>query len=358
MSSIVNPLIILTNFHSRFTGVSATIANLAERHEKQFDVVILGKRLPVSTPQIGRWQLPRFFWKRGHDKISIWHARRNSEMLLGLFAKHVLRIPLRLVFTTVALRRHSFFPRFLLSKMDTIIATTHEASSYVDRCDAIIPHGIDTEIFTPPEDKLAAWQQSGLPGKYGIGIFGRIRAEKGTDLFVEAMCRLLPKYPEFTAIIAGHCKSKDIPFKEALKKKLSDAGIEDRVIWLGQVSADERHLWFQRIAVCVAPPRYEGFGLTPVEAMSCGATVVATRTGIFPTLIEGGKTGYVVDVGDTDSLVKALDSCLINPAEIIQQGQAGREHVCRYYDIRQEATAIEAVYQKILVTSSLQENLK
>ena len=85
---------------------------------------------------------------------------------------------------------------------------------------------------------------------------------------------------------------------------------------------------------------------------------MATRTGIFPTLIEGGKTGYVVDVGDTDSLVKALDSCLINPAEIIQQGQAGREHVCRYYDIRQEAAAIEAVYQKILVTSSLHEDLK
>ena len=352
MSSIVNPLIILTNFHSRFTGVSATIANLAERHEKQFDVVILGKRLPVSTPQIGRWQLPRLFWKHGYSNVSIWHARRNSEMLLGIIAKYILRIPLKLVFTTVALRRHSYFPRFLLSKMDTIIATTTEASSYVDRCDAIIPHGIDTDVFTPPEDKHVAWRQSGLPGKYGIGIFGRVRAEKGTDLFIDAMCQLLPRYPEFTAIIAGHCKPKDIPFKEKLKEKLAAAGIEDRVIWLGQVSAEERHLWFQRIVLCIAPPRYEGFGLTPIEAMSCGSAVVATRTGVFPTLIEEGRTGHIIDIGDTKSLVKVVGNWLMDPDQTIRKGQLGREHVCRHYDIRQEAASIESIYEKILIKNS------
>jgi mannosyltransferase len=352
VSSIVNPLIILTNFHSRFTGVSATITNLAERHEQQYDVVILGKRLPVSTRQIGRWQLLRLFWNNGYRKLSIWHARRNSEMFLGIIAKYLFRVPLRLVFTTVALRRHSIFPRLLLSKMDAIIATTPEASSFVDRCDAIIPHGINTEVFTPPEDKLAAWRQSGLPGKYGIGIFGRIRAEKGTDLFIEAMCQLLPRYPDFTAIVAGHCKPKDLPFKEELKRKLSNAGVENRVIWLGQVSAEERHLWFQRIVLCIAPPRYEGFGLTPVEAMSCGAAVVATRTGVFPTLIEEGETGHVVDIGDTKSLVNAVDNCLIDPVQTMRKGNLGREHVCRYYDIRQEAASIEAVYEKILITTS------
>ena len=286
--------------------------------------------------------------------MRIWHARRNSEMLLGLLAKHLLRIPLKLVFTSVALRRHSFFPRFLLSKMDTIIATTQEAASFVDRCDAIIPHGIDTEAFIPPQDKVTAWQESGLPGKYGIGIFGRIRAEKGTDLFVETMCRLLPKYPEFTAIIAGYCKSSDLAFKQSLEQKLRDAGIENRVIWLGHVSAEERHLWFQRICLCVAPPRYEGFGLTPIEAMSCGAAVVATRTGVFPTLIEEGKTGHLVNLGDLESLTRAVDGCIADPSGTIQKGKAGREHVCRHYDIRQEVTAIEAVYQKLLTISSPQ----
>ena len=348
MASIVDPQIILTNFHPRFTGVSATITNLAERHEKSFDIVILGDPLPVSTPQVTRWQFPRLLWKRNGRKVRIWHARRNSEMLLGLFAKHILRMPLKLVFTTVAIRKHSSFPRFLLSKMDTIIATTRAAASYVDRCDAIIPHGIDTTVFTPPEDKSAAWQQSGLPGKYGIGIFGRVRAEKGTDLFVESMCRLLPKYPEFTAIIAGHCKSNDLPFQRKLEERLKEVGLEDRVFWLGQVSAEERHLWFQRISICVAPPRYEGFGLTPVEAMASGAAVVATRTGVFPTLIEEGKTGHLIDIGDLGALTQSLDWCFAHPLETIEKGRAGRDHVCQHYDIRQEAAAIESVYNHIL----------
>jgi mannosyltransferase len=346
--TVVNPQVILTNFNSRFTGVSATIANLAERHEQRFDVVILGKPLPVSTPQMGRWQLPRFLWGRATRPVRIWHARRNSEMLLGLLAKHLLRMPLKLVFTTVALRRHSALPRLLLSSMDAIIATTEEAASFVDHCDVIVPHGIDTSCFTPPENKQQCWKQSGLPGKYGIGIFGRVRSEKGTDLFVEAMCRVLPHYPDFTAVIAGHCKGKDQRFKKLLEKKLAAADIKDRVLWLGEVSAEERHLWFQRICLCVAPPRYEGFGLTPVEAMSCGAAVIATRTGIFPTLIEEGKTGYVVEVGDLGGLCEALERCLANPEGTLQMGCEGRQHVQDNYDIRQEAEGIEAVYRKIL----------
>ena len=269
-------------------------------------------------------------------------------MLMGLLAKHLLRIPLKLVFTTVALRRHSMFPRLLLSSMDAIIATTEAAAAFVDHCDAIVPHGVDTSRFSPPKDKQQCWQQSGLPGKYGIGIFGRVRPEKGTDLFVEAMCRVLPRHPEFTAIIAGRCKAWDKRFKKSLVKKLAAAGIEDRVIWLGEVPAEERHLWFQRICICVAPSRYEGFGLTPIEAMACGAAVVATRTGIFPTLIEEGKTGHVVDVGDLGGLCAALERCLADPRGTLRMGRAGREHVSRSYDINQEAAGIEAVYQRLL----------
>ena len=143
-----------------------------------------------------------------------------------------------------------------------------------------------------------------------------------------------------------------------MKKKLVDAGVDDRVIWLGQVSAEERHRWFQRIVLCVAPPRYEGFGLTPIEAMSCGAAVVATRTGVFPTLINEDETGHLVDIGDTKALVAAIGHCLADPDQTIRKGKSGRQHVCSYYDIRQEATAIEAVYEKILMGDSSLKAIK
>jgi mannosyltransferase len=64
----------------------------------------------------------------------------------------------------------------------------------------IVPHGVDVERFAPSADRGAEWKKAGYPGKYGIGIVGRIRKEKGTDLFVEAMCRVLPQRPDFTAL--------------------------------------------------------------------------------------------------------------------------------------------------------------
>ncbi|KKL79750.1 hypothetical protein LCGC14_2011700, partial [marine sediment metagenome] len=194
---------------------------------------------------------------------------------------------------------------------------------------------------------LACWQSSGLPGKYGIGIFGRVRPEKGTDLFVEAMCRLLPRYGDFVAVIAGRWKSKDADFQQALVQQIEEAGISDRVVWLDEVPPDQRHLWFQRICLCVAAPRYEGFGLTPIEAMSCGAAVVATRTGFFAELIEEGKTGHVVDIDDLDALTARIEQCLEDPQSLLQMGRNARHHAADRHDCSREAEGIERVYQKI-----------
>ncbi len=343
-----NPEVVLANMHGSFTGVSATIANLAEHHARRFDTAIFGHELPTHVRLLGWWEMARMLWQRPAGRhVRIWHARRNPEMWLGLFLKYVLRSPLKLVFTTVALRRHSRVPRLLISAMDAIIATTPQAATFVPRCDAIVPHGIDTSIFVPPESKLRAWLDSGLPGRYGIGTFGRVRPEKGTDLFVEALCRVLPRFPEFTAVIAGRWKGSDQPFQQALVEKIVAAGLSERIIWLGEVPAHERHLWFQRISLCVAAPRYEGFGLTPLEAMSCGAAAVATRTGIFPTLIEDGKTGYVVDVDDVEALTDRIERCLQDPQELLEMGRRGRQHVVANYDIRAEAAGIERIYEKI-----------
>ena len=78
-------------------------------------------------------------------------------------------------------------------------------------------HGVDTDSYAPPPDRAAAFAESGLPGRYAIGCFGRVRAQKGTDVFVEAMCRLLPRYPDFTAVIVGAVVPEQQGFANELK---------------------------------------------------------------------------------------------------------------------------------------------
>lgn len=100
-----NPEVVLANMHGSFTGVSATIANLAEHHARRFDTAIFGHELPTHVRLLGWWEMARMLWQRPAGRhVRIWHARRNPEMWLGLFLKYVLRSPLKLVFTTVALR--------------------------------------------------------------------------------------------------------------------------------------------------------------------------------------------------------------------------------------------------------------
>ena len=53
------------------------------------------------------------------------------------------------------------------------------------------------------EALFSAGAETGLPGKYGVGVFGRVRHQKGSDLFIEAMIRLLPNYPAWTAVVTG-----------------------------------------------------------------------------------------------------------------------------------------------------------
>ena len=275
----------------------------------------------------------------------IWHVRRDHEMLLGICVRDVLKFPILLVFTSAAKHRHSWFPRWLISKMNGVVATTPEAGSYVPNTTKIVPHGISLKRFSPPKDKATAWQKTGLPGKYGIGVFGRVRPDKGTDIYVDAMIELLPKFPDYTAVIAGLCQSQYSEFKQILLNKIRDHSLFDRILFLDEIPPDKIAELYQNILITVACPRYEPFGLTPLEGMACGCAVVATDTGAFKTIVEEGVTGYVVPTEDVSALVKALKILMGDPNRTIKIGQAGRDRVTASFSVEKEAQGIREVYE-------------
>src|SRR5258705_11380692 len=107
-------------------------------------------------------------------------------------------------------------------------------------------HGVDTDRYAPPADRAAAFVQSGLPGRYAIGCFGRVRAQKGTDVFVAAMCRLLPRYPDFTAIIVGAVVPEQQGFANGLKQQIEAAGLQSRIVTTGGPRIARVQRWIQR----------------------------------------------------------------------------------------------------------------
>ena len=351
----MNPEVIITNMKKRYSGVSGTINALLPVQAKTLSIGFVGTDLPgaklakASYPDrffyLSVWQAIRISRKRlPNGQPRIWHVRRDPEMMLTIFLRDVLRFPIKIVFTSAAKHRHSWFPRWLISKMNGVIATMPEAASFVPNTTRIVPHGISLERFSPPADKLTVWQRTGLPGKYGIGTFGRVRPDKGMDIFVYAMIRLLPEFPEYTAVIAGLCTPQYEEFQTQLLAKIASAGLSDRIIFLGVIGPDEVASWYQNVLITVACPRYEPFGLTPLEGMACGCAVIASDTGAFKMIVEEGATGHVVPVDDVDALTAALRNVMPNPTLLDSMGKSGRSRVEAGFSVEREAEGIAAVY--------------
>jgi len=339
--------VIIPNLNWRYSGgtaVNRTIAPLIARHCR---AAWLGPHRPEGIRRLtlrGLAQL-RFRHPDNHA-VCLWHARRNVEMAVGLFLK-LLGYRFGLIFNSAAQRRHSGLTRFLIARMDAVIATSEASSSYLQRPATVIHHGIDTDAYCPPADRLAAFAESGLPGKFGIGAFGRLRPQKGTDVFIDALCRLLPKYSDFTAVLIGRTTIEHWAWVENLKRRAAAAGVAERIRFFGELPIAEVPGWYQRIAIYVFASREEGFGLTLLEAMAAGNALVAARSGAAATVVADGETGVLVPVGDVDALVAALEPLMRDPERAAEMGRRARAHVVAHFSSEREVARIIAVYRQV-----------
>lgn len=336
--------LIVTNLHWRYSGVTATNRMVAPKLANMFRAAWLGSDAPDGIARMGIADLLRL-WRRSTPLI--WHARRNNEMIVGVLLK-ALGWPLKLVFTSAAQRHHTWITRWLIRRMDAIIATSETSASYLKRPAVVVTHGVDSEIYAPPADRAAAFAEIGLPGRYAIGCFGRVRAQKGTDLFVAAMCRLLPAYPDFTAVIVGEIKPDQAGFADELRRQIAAAGLQSRIVITGELPIAEVQRWYQRLTIYAFTSRNEGFGLTLIEAMSVGAALVATRAGAAELVVDDGVTGVLVPIDDVDALTAALEPLLRDPAAAMAMGTRGRQRVLDKFSLDAEAAGIAAVYRTLI----------
>jgi mannosyltransferase len=343
--------VVAPNLHYRYSGGTASIVAVVPEQARTLAIASVGPYLPPHVPRIGVMQLITRGWSKppGGRTHRIWHARRNDEMFIGLILRHVLRQKWKLVFTSAAQRKRTGLTRWLMRRMDGIVTPSEFSAAFIDVPTPVyvVHHGVDPKKFTPPADRAAAWAQAELPGQYGVGVFGRVRHQKGTDLFVEAMIRLLPKYPDWTAVITGLMAWEESGFIAALKKRIAETGMEARIHLLGERPQAEVPLWYQRITLYVAPMRNEGFGLTPLEAMASGAAVVATRTGAAPYLIAEGETGTIVPPENLDALIAAIEPMFADPSRAEVMGRAGREKAVSQHSLANEAANMNAAYEKV-----------
>ncbi|WP_081279262.1 glycosyltransferase family 4 protein [Rhizobium phaseoli] len=339
--------IIAPNFKRRLSGVTSTIVQLIPCQIRLgMRIATLGPGLPEGLPKL-RWsQLPGLWRRPARRRHRVWHARRNNEMAVGILLRHFLRMPLKLIFTSAAQRRHTAYTKWLIRRMDAVIATSDRSGSFLEVPHTVIQHGVDLALFHPPETAEDGIAATGLPGRYLVGCFGRVRHQKGTDLFVKAMIELLPRHPEWTAVVSGRVTAEHVAFGDKLKADVKAAGLADRILFLGEVP--DIKVWYRRLTLYVAPSRNEGFGLTPLEAMASRTAVVASDAGAYAELIAEGKTGSVVAAGNGEALTRAIAPYIADPGLAIAHGENALRHVRANFALEKEANAIGAIYDRLL----------
>lgn len=340
-------IVIAPNFKRRLSGVTSTIVQLIPVQRRHgLKVATLGPGLPEGMPHIRFRDLWRL-WQRpkGADK-RVWHARRNNEMIAGVALKYLLGMRLKLLFTSAAQRDHKPFTKWLIRRMDAVVATSAGSAVFLEVPHRIIRHGVDLTLFHPPEGPDDRADAAGFSGQRLIGCFGRVRHQKGTDLFVRAMTALLPNHPGWTAIVCGRVTAEHKAFGEELKRMVEAAGLGERILFLGEVP--DVKVWYRRLSLYVAPSRNEGFGLTPLEAMASQTAVVASTAGAYAEMILPGETGSVVPAGDYEALKAAIAHWIEDPVRTDAAGLAALAHVRATFALENEANALREIYDGLL----------
>lgn len=340
------PELFVTNFNRNFTGVSATAANVIRQQAKTHDLRLVGHPLPGCPDPITLREARRLCHVPPEGKaFAIWHVRRNPEMRAAIWARDVLRLPIRIVFTSAAQRRHSAYPRWLIRQMDAIVATTERAAEFVQNVHAIVPHGVDTDLFTPARDRDAAWASLGYGGRRGIATIGRVRPEKGTDLFVDAMIRALPELPDVTALVIGRAGREHQKYDLDLKDRVQRAGMINRIRFIGEVPAPDLPALMRGLSLVMQLPRYEGYGMVPLEGMASAVPFVGNDAGYYRAFSAQGRCGQIVDQSGFAAAADASVQILSDPDRHQNMSLAARDLALTRFSAAAEAAGIETVYQ-------------
>ncbi len=164
------------------------------------------------------------------------------------------------------------------------------------------------------EGILAAVRRKyGLPEAYVLYL-GGFDQRKNLRTLLQAYARLCQGVGADVPplVIAGRLPLVQSPLFPDPRSMASELGIEQRVIFTGWVAEEDKPALYSSALFFVFLSRYEGFGLMPLEAMSCGTPVLASRSSSLPEIVGAG--GLLVDPMDLDGILQGMVALLREPA--------------------------------------------
>jgi len=355
-------LLITLEFPPQVGGVANYLANLCHNLSKG-KLIVLASHSPRSYlfDQNQEYKIYRrkliiktiLFWPRWF--LLFWHTcklvkqEKIEKILVGqvlpvgypaLILWKIFKIPYS-VFTygmDITLPLKNKWKKKLLI---TVLKNAREiicAGSYVQS--KIIELGISKEktivIYPCPNERLKMKDEElkiklikryKLENKKILLTVGRLVERKGHDMVIEALPQVLKKIPNVVYLIVGNG-----PNKEKLQVLSSKLQVEDKVIFIGEVTDEKLPVYFDLGDVFIMPSReidgdIEGFGIVYLEANMFGKPVIGGRGGGVSEAIKDGVSGLLVDPLNVDEIVEAIIKLLSDEELKRRLGKQGKERV-------------------------------
>lgn len=180
---------------------------------------------------------------------------------------------------------------------------------------------------------------------------GTIWPRKNVPRLVEAFAVLrqelaeYPQYADIKLVIIGDEHSKN----PAVRRAVASSRIESAVRFLGFVPLDTLRVFYRAAALFAFPSLYEGFGLAPLEAMACGAPVVASD---LPSLIEAvGEAAELVSPDNVFDIARGMRDVLLDPERRKQLSAAGLAQAGRFH-WENTAKEVLSIYEEVALNKS------
>ncbi len=264
-------------------------------------------------------------------------------------------------------RLSSFCERTALESADAVVAVSPAMrddvlASYPALDPArvhVILNGIDSQQYSPDLGTDAVERFGVDPGRPSVVFVGRITRQKGISHLLEAALAFDPSAQIVLAAGAPDTEALAGEIEAKVERVQAERG---NIVWLqGMLQKPEVIQLLSHATLFLSPSIYEPLGIVNLEAMACGAAVVATRTGGIPEVVVDGETGLLVPFDDFDpetreprdpqrfaaDIAEMVNRLLGDPALAERFGKAGRKRAVEKFSWSAIAEQTLALYRSL-----------
>jgi glycosyltransferase involved in cell wall biosynthesis len=212
-----------------------------------------------------------------------------------------------------------------------------------------IPYGVDAARFRPDARLRAEGRKTMGAGPDDLVVFtaGRLVRKKGFEYLIDAFGLVAARWPSARLVIGG---GGDL--EGELKARARERGVADRVMFPGVLRQDVVADCLAGADIAAVPSvrddagNVDGLPNTVMESLASGTPLVATRVGGIPSVVEHGRTGWLVPERDAAALAGAFESLLADARTRARLGEAARADVLLHRTWEAFAEALEQVYDR------------